>query len=82
MGWLRNAWNNGISPLVMVRFHLVATVVFLLLIYPSMVLLQNSVPYLVAISVWANFAGHLSAWQSARVEIKQDEVSNNTPDIS
>lgn len=54
-------------------FHLIFTVVFALLIVPSMLWLANSIPFLVAISVWANFAGHFSAWQAARVEVKDDE---------
>lgn len=58
----------------MVRFHLWATVLFAILIAPSVTLWKDSVPYLVAISVWANFAGHLSAWQAARVERKMDQV--------
>lgn len=70
---VKSAWSGGLPPSVMVRFHAAATIVFLVLIYPSMKWWANSVPYLVAISVWANFAGHLSAWQAARVEKKQDE---------
>lgn len=58
----------------MIRFHMGATVLFALLILPSITLWKDSVPYLVAISVWANFAGHLSAWQAARVERRQDEI--------
>lgn len=68
----------SVSPTTMVRFHLAATLVFLALIVPSMLWWANSVPYLVAISVWANFAGHLSAWQSARVERKQDQVGGES----
>jgi hypothetical protein len=34
--------------------------------------LKNSVPLLVFISIYANVAGHFSAWQAARTETKQD----------
>lgn len=64
--------NWSLGPVAMARLHLIATLVFLLLIPPSIFLWKNSVPYLVGISVWANFAGHLSAWQAARVEIRQE----------
>jgi hypothetical protein len=29
-------------------------------------------------SVWANFVGHFSSWQAARVEVKQDEQIDDT----
>jgi len=78
--WLSKVRHEGLAPAFMVKFHLFATVVFLVLIPPSMILWAESVPYLVAISVWANFAGHLSAWQAARVEVKQDEQQGE-PDL-
>ena len=31
-------------------------------------------------SVWANFVGHFSSWQAARVEVKQDEQIDETAD--
>jgi hypothetical protein len=38
----------------------------------------SSVTYVAALSLWALVSGHWSAWQAARVEVKQDEVSNQT----
>lgn len=32
-----------------------------------------SILYLALVSIYANVAGHLSAWQSSRVEVKQDQ---------
>jgi hypothetical protein len=32
----------------------------------------NSVVYVSALSLWALVSGHWSAWQAARVEVKQD----------
>jgi hypothetical protein len=37
-----------------------------------------SVLYLVYVSQYANIVGHISSWQSVRVEKKQDE---NLPDV-
>lgn len=34
----------------------------------------NSVTYVAALSLWALVSGHWSAWQAARVEVKQDEA--------
>jgi len=33
----------------------------------------NSVAYVASLSLWALVSGHWSAWQAARVEVKQDE---------
>jgi hypothetical protein len=33
----------------------------------------NSVKFVAALSIWALVSGHWSAWQAARVEVKQDE---------
>jgi hypothetical protein len=32
--------------------------------------------YVSALSLWALVSGHWSAWQAARVEVKQDEQAN------
>lgn len=77
--WVGRLRREGLSPKSMARFHMWATIAFFLLIGPSVLWWKNSVPYLVAISVWANFAGHLSAWQAARVEVKQDEITDAEP---
>jgi len=34
--------------------------------------LKTSIPFLVAINVWALVASHWSGWQSARVEVRQE----------
>ena len=33
----------------------------------------NSVAYVASLSLWALVSGHWSAWQAARVEVRQDE---------
>jgi hypothetical protein len=35
----------------------------------------NSVTYVAALSLWALVSGHWSAWQAARVEVRQEEES-------
>lgn len=70
---LRETWKYGLSPSFMRRFNYWSMVVFLVLIPPSITWWKNSIPLLVAYSVWANFAGHLSAWQSSRVEERQED---------
>ena len=41
---------------------------------PIVFFLSESVPFLVFVSVYAVVTGHLSTWQSARVEVKQDDA--------
>jgi hypothetical protein len=40
----------------------------------------NSVVYVSALSLWALVSGHWSAWQAARVEVKQDAAAEDAPD--
>jgi hypothetical protein len=35
----------------------------------------SSVQYVSALSLWALVSGHLSAWQAARVEVRQEELA-------
>lgn len=49
------------------------TCVWIVLILPGVTLWRDSVPFLVAVSIYANVMGHGSSWQSSRVEVKQDE---------
>ena len=60
-----------VSARTMRTFHLWATVVWGILIVPSVLFWQNSLPWIVLMSAWANFASHFAAWQAARSE---DEV--------
>jgi hypothetical protein len=48
------------------RFHAVATVAWALLLIPSVLWWQESVPWLVIMSVWANLASHWGAFQAAK----------------
>lgn len=50
------------------HIHLALTVAWAILIIPSMLLWKDSVPYLVAVSVYANLAGHWAAYEAAREE--------------
>ena len=40
--------------------------------------LKSSIVWIALMSVWANFVGHFSSWQAARVEVKQDELIEET----
>jgi hypothetical protein len=48
--------------------HAALTIVWTLLLVPSLLWWSNSIKWVVLMSVWANIAGHFSAWQAARAE--------------
>lgn len=55
------------------RIHGGMTILWFLLIAPSILWWGNSVKWVVLMSVWANLASHFAAWQAARGEVKQEE---------
>lgn len=44
--------------------------------------LRASIVWIALMSVWANFVGHFSSWQAARVEVKQDEAIEETSEVA
>lgn len=40
----------------------------------------SSVEYVSALSIWALVSGHWSAWQAARVEVRQEEIEKKRQD--
>jgi hypothetical protein len=49
-------------------FHLAMTVVWALLLVPTLGWWRGSVTWVALMSVWANIASHFSAWQATRTE--------------
>lgn len=72
MEWL--AWCQNAK--ILKAFHGWMTVTWGVLIPISVLTgLRESIMWVVLMSVWANFVGHFSSWQSTRVEVKQDEAA-------
>jgi hypothetical protein len=40
--------------------------------------LASLTSYVTALSLWALVSGHWSAWQAARVEVRQEEIAEET----
>lgn len=55
------------------RVHLGLFFAWLLLLPPSILWWRESLPYLVGMSWYAIAIGHISSWQSARVERKEEK---------
>jgi hypothetical protein len=75
MNVLRSLWASVQGdPVFMRRVNGWLTIFWIVMIPVSMALgLLSSVVYVSALSLWALVSGHWSAWQAARVEVKQDE---------
>ncbi len=68
------------DPVFMRRVNGWLTIAWVLMIPVSVVTgLINSVAYVSALSLWALVSGHWSAWQAARVEVKQDAAETLIP---
>lgn len=63
------------APTTLRAFNGWATVLWAVLAVPAVLFWRDSVPFLVFVSVYANLAGHLSAWQACRVEVLQVEAT-------
>jgi hypothetical protein len=73
-----NALHNWFAqPSVLRRINGWLTIFWILMIPVSIVTgWIASVTYVAALSLWALVSGHWSAWQAARVEVRQDEDAN------
>jgi hypothetical protein len=68
------------DPKSMRALHGWLTVMWFVAAIPICIYLNDSVPFLVFISVYAVVTGHWSSWQAARVEEKQDEAADTILD--
>jgi hypothetical protein len=66
------------NPVFMRRVNGWLTVFWLVMIPVSLVTgWISSVTYVAALSLWALVSGHWSAWQAARVEVRQEEEAEH-----
>lgn len=50
------------------RFHLVMSYVWMVMLVPTLLWWKSSILWVAAMSLYANFVGHWSAYQAARAE--------------
>jgi hypothetical protein len=60
------------NPKVLAKFHGWMTMVWFILAVPTVIVWKESILWVALMSVWANIAGHWSAYQAARAEEEQD----------
>jgi hypothetical protein len=77
MGTIKSLWASVQGdPIFMRRVNGWLTIFWLVMIPVSLVTgWVNSVVYVSALSLWALVSGHWSAWQAARVEVRQEEIA-------
>ncbi|MEA2579342.1 MAG: hypothetical protein QOE83_234 [Actinomycetota bacterium] len=75
MSAMKSLWTSVQGdPVFMRKVNGWLTIFWLVMIPISMVTHWiSSVTYVAALSLWALVSGHWSAWQAARVEVKQQE---------
>ncbi len=66
-------WALFGRPAFLRGFHGWATLAWLLASFPLAVAYGSSVVFVTFLSLYAVVTGHWSAWQAARVEVRQDE---------
>ena len=65
------------SPHAMRRINGVLTIFWIVVCIPAFALgWVDSVKFVSFLSLWALIASHWAAWQSARVEVRQEEDAN------
>lgn len=57
------------SPKAMARFHFAAMCLWTALWIPTILWWRNSIPWLVTMSLYANFVGHFSAWDASKAAL-------------
>jgi hypothetical protein len=55
------------------RLHLTLFFVWVILLAPTLLWWKESIPYIVAMSWYAIAIGHISSWQAARAERKEEK---------
>lgn len=70
---MKALWASVEDPSKFRKINGWLTVIWFLAAFPICILLANSVPFLVFVSVYAVVTGHLATWQAARVEVRQEE---------
>lgn len=64
------------DPCFWIKVHGVAALIWVVLMPPSVLWWRDSVPYLVMLSVYANFAGSVASWTAAKGDRNSVDVAD------
>lgn len=70
---MRKTGRWFVSPRVQFWFNAALAIVWAALFLPGLISWRESVPFLVFVSIYANFVGHISAMASAMAGRKADD---------
>ena len=65
--------NPRTTAKILRRFHLAMTIVWALLVIPTVTLWPNSVLWVALMSAWANVMAHFAAYMAGRTEKREME---------
>lgn len=65
--------NKLSSPEFMAKFHAVMTILWMLLLIPSLIWWKESVLWVIVMSLWANVASHWAGFQASQGEKRTKE---------
>lgn len=72
-----------ISPQRLVKFNLICTAVWVILIIPTLIWWKESILWVGLMSIWANVVGHFGAYIAARAEVESATNPNpNKPTLT
>lgn len=66
------------DPAFLVKFHVIAMGIWLLLAIPTVLVWKQSVLWVAVMSLYANFASHFSAYDAARAALAVKEIHGNS----
>lgn len=73
---MKTIHNWFTEPKYASKIHKYALFGWLVLSIPIAILLSNSIPFIVFLSVYAIVVSHWSSWQAVRTELKQDDADS------
>ena len=59
------------------KVQMILTLIWALLFVPALLWWKESVPFLVFVSVYANFVGHWAAWEAAKAKEEAEAETRN-----
>lgn len=66
---MNKIWRWWVNPEVHAKMHLILTIFWSIMIIPTLLWWTQSVPYLVALSIYAVIVSHFSSYEATRSEI-------------
>lgn len=70
----RRVFEHINEPAIVRRINGWFTMLWLVLVYPTVAYWHSSVLWVAILSIWANVVSHYTAWLEARVEVRAERL--------